>query len=158
MKYLSRQIVFREVPDEISLSYLVTGCPFRCVGCHSSDSWNPKVGQDLTRAVLEADLDRYGDWISCVLFLGGEWESETLVELLVIARSRGYKTCLYTGAEDVPSSIRIHLNYLKVGPFIAAKGGLDRPTTNQRFFDLDQQRCLNQAFQSTGGSDDSTHA
>ncbi len=37
MNYLTRQIVFREIPDEISLSYLITGCSLHCEGCHSVD-------------------------------------------------------------------------------------------------------------------------
>lgn len=39
LNYTTEQITFQEVPNEISLSFLISGCPLRCKGCHSADSW-----------------------------------------------------------------------------------------------------------------------
>lgn len=158
MNFMSRQLVFREVPDEISLSYLISGCSLRCPGCHSADSWDGSKGRPLTVEHFESELDRYQDAITCVLFLGGEWEEDALCELLDRARRRGLKTCLYTGKEDVSPKLRSKLNFLKVGPYVRSRGGLDQPETNQKFYDLDRNECLNHRFQTNGGTPhDQTH-
>lgn len=148
MNYLTKQIVFREVPDEVSLSYLITGCSLRCPGCHSADSWNPKSGQLLTQEILIQEIHKYSGWITCVLFMGGEWEPEVLIPYLRLIRALGLKTALYTGLEDVPSEIKVHLNYLKTGPYRAHLGGLDSPRTNQKLINLETGETLNPMFHS----------
>lgn len=158
MRYLEKQIVFSEVPEEISLSYLVTGCPLRCRGCHSADSWNSKVGQELTLYSLEIDLLKYKTGITCVLFMGGEWEPESLVELLQFCRLQNLKTALYTGSDDVSDFIKQHLDYLKTGPFIGQLGGLENPNTNQILWYLPTMKKLNFYFTQhlQGGRNDTT--
>lgn len=158
MRFTSRQIVFQEVPDETSLSYLISGCTLRCPGCHSADSWDASAGQDLTNDVFEADLTRFDGWITAVLFLGGEWECERLSALLRRARARGLKTCLYTGLGAPPAELIPHLDYVKTGPYIARLGGLASPNTNQRFFRIHNGRleCRTERFQHTFHSPNST--
>ena len=82
MRYSDLQIVFQEIPNEISLAIHVTGCPLKCAGCHSSIYWNPHIGQDLTIDHLCELLHRYEKYITCVLFLGGEWDTDYLLKLL----------------------------------------------------------------------------
>jgi len=99
MNYTTEQITFQEVPNEISLSFLIAGCPLKCKGCHSADSWratseaseaikskihpiNNNVQNQLTTEYLENRIKQYQDMISCVLFLGGEWKIKQLIELL----------------------------------------------------------------------------
>lgn len=146
MRFISRQIVFREIPDEISLSYLIAGCRKRCPGCHSSDSWNPMAGKELTREQLETDVRRYRGRITCVLFMGGEWHEKQLVLFLRLARSRGLKTGLYTGDDMVAKELSAHLDYLKTGSYQRRLGGLDSPETNQRLVHLPTGRVLNSYF------------
>lgn len=146
MNYLSQQIVFREIPDEISLSYLITGCSLRCPGCHSPDSWKWNLGTALNPAILAKHIDKYQDWITCVLFMGGEWAPLELIDLLQFVKSRGLKTALYTGQTSISENLLRELDYLKVGPYIQELGGLDSPTTNQRLFDLKNNKILNSFF------------
>ncbi len=89
--------------------------------------------------------------ITCVCFLGGEWHEDELIELCQWARHQGLKTCLYTGLEDVSERLKQVLDFLKVGRFEKAKGGLSSKTTNQRLIDLRTQECLNHKFQAQGG-------
>ncbi len=140
------QVVFQEVPGEISLGLTVYGCPHRCRGCHSSYSWKTGRGTPLTETYLQQLLSRYRGLISCVCFFGGDWQPEALLAALQTVRRAGLATCLYTGAEQVASSLRAELDYLKTGPWIAALGGLDAPTTNQRFWHLPSQTLLNHIF------------
>lgn len=147
MNYFNKDIVFQEVPGEISLCYFICGCPLRCEGCHSWHTWPEQAGKPLDTEVFEADLQRYHRYISCVLFMGGEWSEPDLLERLRAAKRYGLKTCLYTGLEDVSPCLRSELTYLKTGPWIHTLGGLNMPNTNQRFWLLKTGECLNQAFQ-----------
>ena len=139
-------VVFQEVPDEISLALTFSGCPLRCPGCHSAETWNPERGEALTQAFLDELLSRYAELISCVLFLGGDWQPSALEKAVRQVRAAGLNTCLYSGYDSVPCAISRHLTYLKTGPWIAARGGLDNPATNQRFIDCRDGRCLNPRF------------
>jgi anaerobic ribonucleoside-triphosphate reductase activating protein len=62
-------------------------------------------------------------------------------------KTEGLETCLYTGYDNVSLALREQLTYLKTGPWIAARGGLESPITNQRFYDLRTQQLLNCEFQ-----------
>jgi anaerobic ribonucleoside-triphosphate reductase activating protein len=148
LRYSNEQIVWQEVPGETSLAFTITGCPLRCKGCHSSEYRNPKTGEPLLPEYLQVRLEQYRGLITCVLFLGGEWLPELLQPLLEQAQRANIKTCLYSGFDQVPDCLLKHLTYLKTGPWIAARGGLDCPTTNQRFIDLRTNELLNYKFQS----------
>lgn len=70
----------------------------------------------------------------CSLYGWGMHKRE-LISKLKYAQAQGYKTCLYTGEEIIdPPKIKKHLTWLKTGRWDFKKGGLDSPTTNQRFF------------------------
>lgn len=131
------RVVLQEVPGEVSLAWLVTGCPLACPGCHSQDSWDPGAGTPLTPERLDYWLEHYRSLVSCVLFFGGEWDRHALLALLRQCRSQGLKTCLYTGKEGVSGLLMAELDYLKTGAWQAELGGLGSPDTNQ------QLRCLN---------------
>lgn len=141
------QITFQEVPNEVSLAFLITGCRLRCRGCHSPDTWPEKAGKPLTTSLFIQFVERYQSLITCVLFYGGEWQPNSLIEKLQIAHQYDLKTCLYTGQESIAPSIEVHLDFLKTGPWVESLGGLISPSTNQRFIDLKSGQCLNHLFQ-----------
>lgn len=141
------QVVFQEVPDEVSLAFTITGCPVGCHGCHSQDTWDPGCGFPLTPSVFIDRLDQYQGLITCVLFFGGEWQPKQLIKLLMIAQQYGLKTCLYSGKKHLPKALTSHLTFLKLGPWVNALGGLDSPNTNQVFIHVDQHIILNHLFQ-----------
>lgn len=144
--FSAEQIVFQEVPDEVSLAFTITGCQLGCKGCHSVDSWPAHSGLALTETYLEQRLQQYKGLISCVLFLGGEWQPTTLLGFLKQVRQHQLHTCLYTGLDHVSPQLSAELTYLKTGRWQPELGGLDSPTTNQRFIDLRTGACLNQRF------------
>ena len=151
LNFTREQIVWQEVPGEVSLAFLFSGCPLRCQGCHSADSWKGSLGAELTAGYLQSRLERYRGLISCVLFMGGEWLPEKLLPLLAQVREAGLNTCLYTGLEQDElerTSIAIvpQLTYLKTGRWKMELGGLDSPHTNQRFIDLRSGEVLNHLF------------
>ena len=147
-RYSHEQVVWLEVPNEVSLAYQISGCPLRCKGCHSADTWKLGVGQELSSEYLDSRLKQYQGLITCVLFLGGEWQVDELIARLVQVKQGGLKTCLYTGfeQEELAEDIISHLDYLKTGRWIAELGGLDSPTTNQRFIQLSTGAALTHLF------------
>ena len=48
LRFDREEIVWQEVPGEVSLAFLCSGCPLRCQGCHSSGSWKAGRGAVLS--------------------------------------------------------------------------------------------------------------
>lgn len=143
MRHIDMTVVLQEIPGEISLAFTITGCSLRCDGCHSKHTWNKRAGELLTPATFTHALDAYDGLVTCVVFFGGEWYEDELIELLRIARSRKLRTALYTGLDDVSQQLKNHLTFLKVGPYKKEKGGLASSATNQRLYNLETGDVLN---------------
>lgn len=138
LKYLYSQIVTKEVPDEISLAFSITGCPVHCRDCHSPHTWDKEIGKELSIDELIFKL-KENKYVSCILFYGGEWEFDYLVTLLSLCRDLGYKTALYSGCTIEWFELKYpdyckYLDYIKVGRYDSVYGSLDYPSTNQRMY------------------------
>ncbi|MFS4456026.1 anaerobic ribonucleoside-triphosphate reductase activating protein [Maribacter sp. 2304DJ31-5] len=140
------QIVLQEVPGEISLCFSISGCSLHCEGCHSPFLWKKGSGTKLDHNIYAGLLHKYHGFASCVLFMGGEWHEQELIQKLKYARRKGYKTCLYTGEEEVVPKIGEQLTWLKTGRWIKPLGGLDQKRTNQRFIEVKTKKQLNHLF------------
>lgn len=137
LKYDGYSIVMQEVPNEVSLAINISGCPHKCEGCHSTYLWEYN-GEYLTDDINTL-LDKYSDLITCVCFMGGDQNQEDLLFCLKEVKARNLKTCLYTGEDDINAisdNIIKHLDYIKIGRYIEKFGGLDKKTTNQKMYDL----------------------
>ncbi len=151
LKYDSYDIVLQEIPDEISLCFTITGCSLACDGCHSEHLWNPENGKILTPDFFRNLLIRYKNTITCVLFMGGEWNPSELHVLIDIARKHFLKTALYTGLHKkqmrrkYPELLHI-LDFIKTGKWIPQLGGLDSKNTNQVLVNLTTGEVLNHYF------------
>lgn len=146
MNYNSIDIVFSEVPHEISLAFTITGCSLKCKGCHSSYLWDKNNGTKLTIDNYKALLNKYNNYITCVLFMGGEWHHEEIIQFLNIAKQYHLKTCLYTGEENISKEIYENLTFIKTGKYFSEFGGLDKIGTNQKFIDVETGELLNYLF------------
>jgi anaerobic ribonucleoside-triphosphate reductase activating protein len=131
------QVVLQEVPGEISLALSISGCTLNCKGCHSSETFDPKFGEELSLSKLAQMIDRQKH-ITCVLFYGGEWLIEELEVFIDYVKSRNLKTCLFTGRELAYFSDEFlnKLDFIKVGRYKENLGGLKSEQTNQRFIKL----------------------
>lgn len=146
MRYWEKpQILFQEVPSEISLAFQITGCRKRCKDCHSPFLW-VESGSVLTQDVLKSYIARYDSLISCVLFFGGEWWEQELIDLLKTCKEAGLHTCLYTGEETVSGELLEQLTYVKVGEYVKALGGLGSINTNQKFIRVSDGQIMNNEF------------
>lgn len=136
--YTDYDIVFQEIPDEVTLAVNLAGCPNRCPGCHSPQL-QQEIGNPLTPEVLDTLLSRYGDSVTCLCLMGGDGDPQTVSSLLAHLRQHWPQlhTGWYSGATRQPDDFRPELfDYLKLGPYVAALGGLRSPTTNQRLWRL----------------------
>lgn len=141
LKYLGYSIVFQEVPNEVTLAINISGCPHRCVGCHSKYLWEYKgnyISDDLSELI-----HKYKELITCVCFMGGDQNQEELVGLLIRIKQQKLKTALYTGSDSMNSldaKLLDNLDYCKIGHYDYALGGISNPNTNQQMFKWDWKR------------------
>ena len=145
LKFADYDIVFQEVPDETTLALNLSNCPRRCEGCHSPQL-REDIGTLLTPASLDALLVRY-PYVTCVGLMGGDGDRKTLLEMAHYIRSMGKKVAWYTGAVDLPEEFPVSaFDFIKVGPYVAALGGLKSDTTNQRFFRIDNGKMIDETY------------
>lgn len=136
LKYCDAKITFSEVPEEISLTISISGCPNRCPGCHSQHLWQD-VGTPLTSVEL-CDLITRNIGISCVCLLGGDADKQRVSSLLhKVKEEFNLKTCWYTGQElNQSGEVLPYLDYIKTGPYIRQLGPLSSIDTNQNFYKI----------------------
>lgn len=146
LKYISTCIALQEVPDEISLIINVSGCPHHCEGCHSQYLWEYKGNYLLDD--IEQLINEHGLYTTCVCIMGGDYNIFELNQLIGYISMRGYKTCVYLGCDYLPIELDA-VDYLKIGSYKKEFGGLDKLTTNQRFYKRvnDQYVDITRVFQ-----------
>ena len=136
LKYVNADIVFQEIPDEVTLAVNIANCPCRCPGCHSPYLWKD-VGEPLTTDVIDRMMAQYGCDFTCLCFMGGDVAPKE-VEMLARYVKGHYKekrVAWYSGRIRIPDTIDTTVfDYVKIGPFIRHLGGLKSPTTNQRLY------------------------
>ena len=136
MKYTDTQIGFQEFPDEISLLINISNCPFHCPGCHSPELWED-IGIELTFKELHR-LISINKGITCVGFMGGNLKEVNSLAEYVKNIDPPLKVGWYTGGvieENELLKLKF-FNYIKSGPYIKELGGLNCPSTNQKFYKI----------------------
>jgi len=82
--------------------------------------------------------------------MGGDANPEEVerISMLIHRQSNGaIKTGWYSGRNKLPEKISIHnFDYIKLGPYIEKLGGLDNPTTNQRFYKIENEKMIDKTF------------
>lgn len=135
MNVYNAEIAFAEIPYEISLVLNITGCPYKCEGCHSPHLWVDQFGTLLDIDLIKKQIDKYGNKvISCITFMGGDWNPNELIILLKEIKDLGYKTALYSGKDEINYDLVPFLDYYKIGKYDKSLGGLDNINTNQKLF------------------------
>jgi anaerobic ribonucleoside-triphosphate reductase activating protein len=137
LKYTNYNVVFQEVPNEVTLAINISGCPNKCKGCHSPYLMQD-IGEWLTISVLDNFIVKYGESITCICFMGGDNNPKEVEHLAThIKQSTHLKTAWYSGKNLLPDNISpLNFNFIKLGPYIQELGALKSPTTNQRFYEI----------------------
>ena len=147
MKVASFDIVFQEIPGEVTRALNLSGCPCHCPGCHSPHLAED-IGEPLDESLLSGLIDRYGSMITCVCFMGGDADPEEVARWAEWVKSvkrqssnRQLATAWYSGRQQAPfplgeggGEVPCPFDYVKLGPFVESLGGLKSPTTNQRLY------------------------
>ena len=134
MKFVETNITFSEFPDEIALCINISNCPCHCPGCHSSYLAND-IGKELNQESLDKLITK---GISLVGFMGGD-ANPLFINILAkyVKDKYGLKVGWYSGRDYLPDCINLNnFDYIKLGPYIEKLGGLQRHTTNQRFYKI----------------------
>ena len=133
LKVASYDIVFQEIPGEVTLALNLSNCPCHCPGCHSPHLAED-IGDPLDEALLDALIAKYAGLITCVAFMGGDADPAEVARLA--EHVKGLKTAWYSGRPSTPNNLStpIPFHYVKFGPYIESLGGLKSPTTNQRLY------------------------
>lgn len=136
LKYVNTDIVFQEIPDEVTLAVNISNCPCRCPGCHSTYLWQD-IGKPLTGDVMDKFMQKYGDGITCVCFMGGDGDPAGVASLSRYMHKKYpcIKVGWYSGRTATKQdTAACDFDYVKFGPFNKALGGLKSKTTNQRLY------------------------
>lgn len=136
LKYVNTGVVFQEIPDEVTLAINISNCPCHCPGCHSRYLWDD-IGMPLDTDAIDAFIERYGDDITCLSFMGGDVDPVGVNQLAQYIHETypQFKVAWYSGRLRVSSAVnKADFDYLKVGPYIQHLGPLKSPTTNQRLY------------------------
>ena len=134
LKVASFDIVFQEIPGEVTLALNLSGCPCHCPGCHSQHLWED-IGEPLDEELLDSLINRYQGLITCVCFMGGDADPEEVLRLA--AHVQGLSTAWYSGRPATPDTFHLPLttfSYVKFGPYIESLGGLKSEQTTQRLY------------------------
>ena len=168
LKYVDTAVTFSEAPNEICLCINISGCPFRCTGCHSKYLQRDN-GEPLTTEVLDELISKNAG-ITCVCFMGGDGNPYELMRLIrhVKMNHRDLKTCWYSGGDQTYHNLYIEgishalLDYVKYGSYDMEQGPLDDTNTNQRFYSITwdegmaHMECMNWWFQDKSKSQSKT--
>ena len=141
LKVASFDIVFQEIPGEVTLALNLSNCPCHCPGCHSQHLAED-IGEELTTELMDGLIARYGAMITCVAFMGGDANPDEVAQWAEYVKNRGLKTAWYSGRPAFPNTpnnqiipnIPIPFDYVKLGPYIESLGGLKSPNTNQHLY------------------------
>lgn len=152
---VSYAVSMQEIPDHIAFVINIGNCIQGCVGCHSKDIMSYYDGEStkavpLKKVIKKASkVHKLGATVCCIM--GGTTNYgvtreylTVLIKALALIFEDGVG--LYSGS-DCPidddfydNGINYYyahytpLTYLKIGSYQKDLGGLDKPTTNQRYY------------------------
>ena len=149
LRFINYDIVFQEIPGEVTLAINLSNCPNNCKGCHSPYLMEDK-GDVLDEDSLGCLLKKYDSAITCVCFMGGDaapQDVDHLAAYLQKTTNRRIKTGWYSGKPRLSPNCSIsNFNYIKLGPYVESIGGLNSPQTNQRFYRVENGEMVDMTY------------
>ncbi len=144
LKYYNYDIVFQEIPNEVTLAVNITNCPNRCSGCHSKH-----LQQDIGIALNEDEvirlIEKYDSAITCFCFMGGDSAPHKIAELAQFIQSKYSKLKVgwYSGCSTLPDNFKnTAFRYIKLGAYVAEFGNLKSKHSNQQLFEVMQNGVM----------------
>ncbi len=133
LKYYNYDIVFQEIPDEVTLAVNFSLCPNRCEGCHSPWLWQDR-GEEFDEQSLTNLINTYEGDFTCLAFMGGDNDTKAVNRLAKFIKEnfKDIKTAWYSGKDELSDNIELeNFDYIKIGSYKKEFGGLKEKTTNQ---------------------------
>lgn len=144
IKYVDELVTFSEVPNEVTLCINISNCPVHCPECHSKYLWT-NIGKELTQKELTNLINKHKNKITCVCIMGGDRRIGDLNKKAKLIRKMGFKSAFYLGSDEIPSGLNLsNIDFLKLGHYTSKFGPLNKSTTNQRLFMIDnlKSKCI----------------
>ena len=140
LRFVETQIVFKEIPDQITLAINISNCPCHCVGCHSPHL-SENIGVILNTVTLDT-LIAANKGITCIAFMGGDACPKEINRLAKYVRDNtDLLVAWYSGKEELSPDIELkNFNFIKLGPYKEECGPLDDKNTNQRMYSVEALR------------------
>lgn len=136
LKYYNYDIVFQEIPDEVTLAVNITNCPNHCPKCHSKFLWK-NVGEPFNESSASAIIENYKNALTCISFMGGDNDPEEVNRMAAWFKKTypKLKVAWYSGKQELSAYTQWeNFDYIKVGPYKEECGSLKKKTTNQKLF------------------------
>lgn len=139
MKFVNYDVVFQEIPNEITLAINISNCPNRCPDCHSKYLIED-IGTVLTKELLEEIIKKYSCGLTCVAFMGGDATPDEVGAMAQWVKEKfSLKIAWYSGKEKIYDKLPLRFfDYVKIGPYRQEFGSLKEKTTNQRLYKIRQ--------------------
>lgn len=129
---------FQEIPGHVTLLLNITNCENNCPGCHSPHL-KSDTGEVLSMSILRRELAR-GPF-DCVCFMGEGNDKKALADMIEKIHFMGLSSAVYCGRDISPKEwideYGVHPSYLKVGSYKEECGPLNKQTTNQRLYKIE---------------------
>jgi len=143
-RYSSCTVTLSEMPGFTTLVFSIQGCKVHCPDCHSKYLWDEEAGIPLTTKRFISAIEDCDGLINAVLFLG---DIENSFRYTNIARDYNLTTGIYTGKGMEECYLYLeYFDYVKAGPYKKDLGGLESPTTNQRYIRTSDMKDLTYLF------------
>lgn len=142
LKVAENSVVFQEIPDEISLMLMISGCKNNCPNCHSQ-YLKQDIGEPLEEFLPGVFNDYDPSYFTAMLFMGGEHNRPELITAMKYCKEQGIKTAWYCGNDIEPPQEMIEVcDYIKVGSYMEDRGPLNKKTTNQILYKINNGELI----------------
>mgnify|MGYP002515938066 CR=1 FL=1 len=139
---VSHGITFNEIPGKVALYFEIGQCKAGCKGCHSEHLWKDCHQETSIQTMLDMVKDAKAEGADAVVLMGGTTNGIPMDDLLLTINYLAtlLPVGLYSGSNSIRQALELvnmsFLKWLKIGSYQKEKGGLDSPTTNQMFFEI----------------------
>ena len=117
LKVYNYDIVFQEIPDEVTIAVNLTGCPVHCPGCHSPHLWED-IGVPLDEVLLRRIYREYAGEVTCICLMGGDADPAAVEKLCAYIKQEMHLRSGWWSGRDYRTSAAAlcHYDYIKTGP------------------------------------------
>lgn len=136
LKFTDAMVVFREIPDHITLAINISNCQNRCPNCHSKELCGD-IGEILNEDVLSSLIEK-NNGINTICFMGEGKDWNEIIKLAQFIRKKysNLKIGIYSGRDKVEEIFFTTFDFVKVGRYDEKYGPLNKETTNQRLYEI----------------------